>query len=550
MIGLFFIWQLIFFTVPSVREIMHLPLNRQTQDFEGDFTVTNFPNEFLTDWYGNEVRGSASRIYQANGQGKNGSKALAVQPISTFDGQITIRLSPSSLTDPKVRFWARSLRNGSGTRAAEVLSSWSKRLAGEYSEGELLGGTNEFGNEDHTYRLFELVIPEEFFEEAEVFLRLEVSCGPGSGSCAKWLMDDFEFGEFVLDKIAPKVINVRGFDEKQIQIVFDEALDPIFSEFVMNYKLDGVEPLEVMLEADSLVYLIFEEKLELGKKYELDIRQISDLEGNFLQDTLIAFQFFDPTFIPAKTLVINEIMPAPRADLDLPNVEYVEIFHSGDYAVRLEGVRYSNSRSSVSLDEFWVQPGEFVLLAPESQAILLMDYGKVIPIKSWPTLLNSGDQLAIKDDQGMLIDQLSYTTSIWGGSAFANGGYSLEVTNPFYACEQSDLLKPSIDLLRGTPGRQNSLFDLSPDEDLLILNSSEFTSSKSLLLNFSKPLLAGIEGSNFVFEPNLEIDSIFQKSSKQVQITFKEKVPVNFIFKLTITGLVDCSGIEYLQAEP
>ncbi|MFC5626307.1 lamin tail domain-containing protein [Algoriphagus winogradskyi] len=549
MVGLFFIWQLVYTAVFPVGLVFGFAATNQIQRFETEFIIINHPNEFLTGWFGNEIRATSSRIYQANGFGRNGSRALAVQPISTFDGEIIIRLSPSEFSDPQVQFWARSMKNGTGNRAAQVYFSWSNSLEGEYSSAELLGGEAEFANEDQDFRNFELDMPDRFSGDIEVYLKLEIKYGAGSGSCAKWLMDDFEFGEFVVDKIPPKITKVRGYDEKQIEIQFDEAVDPVFSEFAFNYSLNEIEPSFVNRKLDSLVYISFDEKLEHGKRYELMVSKVPDLEGNFLKDTVISFQFFDPTFIPSKTLVINEIMPAPKADLDLPNVEFVEVFHAGEYPIRLEGLSFSNSRSTVVLLEAWIQPSEFFLFAPENQASELNEYGRVIPLKNWPTLLNSGDQLWLKDDRGSEIDMISYATGSWGGSEFAGGGYSLEVANPFYACEQSDLLKASIDPLRGTPGRQNSVFDLSPDGSLPALNLFEFTSSKSLLLTFSKPILAGFDQSNFKFEPSLGIDSVFHLSSKQIQILVSEEFVLNKIYHLSINGITDCSGNEYIQAE-
>jgi hypothetical protein len=549
-IGLFFIWQLMFLATHTVVHADSAEPSNQIQDFESTFAITNYPNEFLPGWHGNEIRETSSRIYQANGLGRNSSKALAVQPISTFDGEVIIRLQPQGMIDAKVRFWARSVKNGSGDRPAQVYYSWGDRLDGDYSDWEILGGANEFSNEDQEFRVFELFLPSKLTETSEVFLKLQIQYGSGSGTCAKWLMDDFEFGEFVVDKTAPSVTSILGFDEREVEIRFDEGLDPVFSEFAFNYSLNGIEPSFVNRMSDSLVYLSFEEKLENGKGYELGISQIPDLEGNFLKDTLISFQFFDPTFIPSKTLVINEIMPAPKPDLDLPNVEYVEIFYTGDYPIRLEGLSYSNSRSTVFLQNEWIQPGEFFLLAPESQALLLKEYGKVIGIKSWPSLLNSGDQLSLKDDEENMIDKIAYSTASWGGSEYANGGYSLEVANPLFYCDQSELLRPSIDPLRGTPGRQNSVFDLTPDETAPVLNSYEFTSSKTLLLSFSKPILAGFDNSSFVVEPSAEVDSVVQAGSKQILMFFSEDITANIIYKLNINGLMDCSGNEYIQAEP
>lgn len=549
MVGLFFIWQLVYSAVFPAELVFGFAATNQIQRFEIEFIIVNHPSEFLPGWFGNEIRATSSRIYQANGFGRNGSKALAVQPISTFDGEIIIRLFPSEFSDPRVQFWARSVKNGTGNRAAQVYSSWSNSLEGEYSSAELLSGKAEFANEDQDFRKFELDLPDSFSGNTEVFLKLEIKYGAGSGSCAKWLMDDFEFGEFVVDKTPPKVTKVRGYDEKQIEIQFDEAVDPVFSVFAFNYSLNEIEPSFVNRKSDSLVYLSFDDKLEHGKRYELKVSKVPDLEGNFLKDSVFYFQFFDPTFISSKTLVINEIMPAPKADLDLPNVEFVEVFHAGEYSVRLEGVTYSNSRSTVLLTGEWVDPGDFFLLAPESQASQLKEYGRVIPIKNWPTLLNSGDQLRLKDDHGSEIDMISYATGSWGGSEFSGGGYSLEVANPFYACEQSDFLKASIDPLRGTPGRQNSVFDLTPDETVPTLDSYQFTSSKSLLLTFSKPILADFDQSNFKFEPSLGIDSVSHLSSKQIQILVSEEFVLNKIYHLSINGITDCSGNEYIQAE-
>ncbi|WP_425637178.1 lamin tail domain-containing protein [Algoriphagus yeomjeoni] len=550
MIGLFFIWQLFYFSAFVQSETNLTTGSNQVQDFESEISIQSYPDEFLPSWYANEIRSTSSRIYQANGLGKNGSKALAVQPISTFDGEVIIRLSPQEFDDPKVRFWARSVKNGTGDRPALVSFRWGEQLMGNYSVREILAGANEFGNEDQEFRLFELELPDEYNGAEEIFLMLEIRYGPGSGSCAKWLMDDFEFGEFLADTTPPKITRVRGYDEGQIEIQFDEAVDPVFSEFAFNYSMSELEPSFVNRKSDSLVYLNFVEKLEHGRSYELKVSKIPDLEGNFLKDTLISFQFFDPTFISYKTLVINEIMPAPKADLDLPNIEYVEIFHAGEYPIRLEGLSYSNSRSTVVLQEAWIQPNEFFLLAPENQASQLKEYGEAIGVKSWPTLLNSGDQLNLKDDQGNVIDIISYSTSSWAGSEFANGGYSLEVANPFYACEQNDLLRASIDPLRGTPGRQNSVFDLTPDETEPVLNSYEFITSKSLLLTFSKPILSGFDNSGFELDPSLEIDSIIQPNSSQVHIVFASEVAANTIYKLSINNLSDCSGNEYVQVEP
>lgn len=509
------------------------------QDFESPFDIVNFPEEFLPGWTGNEIKSTASRIFQSGNLGKSGGKALAVQPISTFNGELIVRLSPKNLLNPQVQFWSRSVQNGTGNRLAQVFYSWSGSIDRDFSAPQLLGEANEFGNENQEFRKFQFALPPEFEDSDQVFLRMEIRYGPGTGSCARWVMDDFEFGEIVEDVTPPKVGEVKGYDEKDLLVQYNESVDRVFSQFGLNYKLDGIEPEKVELKADSLVRLSFNQPLEKGKEYSLQIAGIPDLQGNFLRDTTISFQFFDPTDIPQKGLVINEIMPAPRSDLDLPNVEYVELFHAGEYDYRLENLKWSNSRSEVVLDDFWIKPGEYVLLVPANQAGSMEDYGKVIPIKNWPILLNSADQLVLRDDQGIVIDRIEYSSSTWGGTEFSSGGYSLEIVNPFYACDQSDLLQPSKDPFRGTPGRKNSVLDLSEDTIDPEFISWRFISPIQLELTFSETIYPDFSTENFTFQPVVQIDSIISDRSK---IILEVELEENLEYQLMISGLRNCFG--------
>lgn len=530
------LWTLLFASV-----FFNSKVYSQSQTFEEDFNIQNLPEEFLPSWYGNELRATSSRIFQVLGKGRNESKGLAVQPISTFDGEVVVKLSPSEYSDPKAVFWASSLKNGSGNRPAVVLYAWSESLEGAYGEAVLLDQETGFPNEDREFRKFELAVPESFKKLDTVYLKFYVNYGPGSGSCARWVLDDFEFGDIESDSTPPSIFKVNGYDEDQVLVHFSEPVDPIFSVIQLNYKLEMLEPVDAQLISDSTVLLTFSEELLPQKNYRIEVSQIPDLAGNFMVPSSIEFQFFDPTEITFKDLVINELMPAPKPDLDLPNVEYVELYHVGDYVVRLEGLIYGNSRNEVVLDEFWLEPGEYLLLVPESQKELMKGFGNVLPIKSWPTLLNSGDQILLKDSKGKLIDQLSYTTATWGGSEFSGGGFSLEVTNPFISCEQTSFLKSSIDPLRGTPGRENSIFDLSAEIIPPVLEAAYFLDSVSIVLEFSQPVRS-VQDAFHIEISDLDIDSVFQLLPSSIQINLKGPAIPSLIYELTLNQLADCYG--------
>lgn len=127
-----FIWILLLGVIAACGGINSACAQNLVQSFEDDFTIQSFPDEFLPDWYGNEVRSTSSRIFQLASGGLSASRALAVQPISTFDGELIIKLYPQKYEDPKIQFWARSLRNGSGSRPALVSYSFSNSLEQHY----------------------------------------------------------------------------------------------------------------------------------------------------------------------------------------------------------------------------------------------------------------------------------------------------------------------------------------------------------------------------------------------------------------------------------
>ncbi|MCS5491456.1 lamin tail domain-containing protein [Algoriphagus limi] len=511
------------------------------QDFESAFEIQSFPEAFLSGWYGNDVRSTSSRIFQANGAGINSSKALAVQPISSFVGELTIRLNLAEYSEPSIRFWARSVRNGSGNRPAVVSYSFSNQLEGEFSGDVLLASENEFANEDQDFRLFQIKLPDEFLSEEEVYLKIWVRYGPGSGSCARWFMDDFEFGDWEEDRQPPEFVSVRGYSKDQLELRFSEALDPVFSQIQLNYDLEGIEPSEASLKQDSVVILSFSQELEEGRNYQIAIRQISDLVGNFLEDTTINFVFQDPTDIAYKDLVINELMPAPRDGNDLPNVEYLELYHQGEKDFRLGGLVLANSRTQTELHDYWLSAGEYLILAPASSADLFQEYGNFLAVENWPTLLNSGDELSLIDLEGELIDQITYTTATWGGSEFSGGGFSLEVVNPILLCDQAAYLKPSIDPRRGTPGMENSVLDLSPDEESPQIIDYYFQTDRQLTIQFSETIQPKLEESFVSFNPSLLLDTIWVEDNLLI-IELEDEFPENQVFELQLTSISDCSG--------
>jgi len=515
----------------------------QTQGFQAPFAIQSYPQPFLPGWYANDLRATSSRIFRLATGGINGSVALAVQPLSSFTGKVWVRLSPKGMGNPRVIFWAKTLKNGTGTRPALVHISWAATLEGTYRERMLLGHAAQFPNANQNFSRFELEVPAAFASLEEVYLQLEVAVGSGAGSAARWVLDDFSLEDLVIDEELPKVSQVKGYGKREVLVAFSEPMDPVFARLNLAYQLEGSNPVETRLLLDSVVILRSEMDLEEGNDYALFLQQLPDINGNFLVDTLLRFRYTDPSAIGSKSLVINELMPAPRAGQDLPFVEYVEVLNPTSKELRLSGVVFTSSSGTTLLPEYWIAPGEYVLLCATNQASLLLEFGKVLPLPSFQSLANSGSLLRLGTAEGKEIDRLEYRSSSWGGTEFADGGYSLEVPDPYFRCEASEFLLPSKDPKRGTPGRQNSQFSQTKDLGDLQVLSAFFKSPTQLIFRFNQPILP-LDGQPILtFSPGLELDSTWVfDSGRSLGISLASSARKSTVYMARASSLMRCVG--------
>ncbi len=529
----------------------------QTQGFQSPFTIQSYPQPFLPGWYANDLRATSSRVFRLATGGINGSVALAVQPISSFTGKVWVKLSPKGMSNPRVIFWAKTLKNGTGTRPALVHISWSASLEGNYQERMLLGHSAQFPNATLNFSRFELELPAAFTGLEELYLQLEIAVGSGAGSAARWVLDDFSLEDLVVDEEVPMVSKVKGYGKREVLVAFSERMDSIFAGLNLAYQLDGSNPVEARLLLDSVVILRSDRDLEEDKDYALFLQQLPDVNGNFLKDTIVRFRYTDPSALLSKSLVINEVMPAPRVDQDLPFVEYVELMNTTTKELRLSGLVFSSSSTATPLPEYWISPGEFVLICAANQAPLLTGFGPVLPLPTFPSLPNSGSVLRLGTASGLEIDRLEYRTSSWGGSEFAEGGYSLELPDPYFRCDASEFLLSSKDPIRGTPGKQNSQF--SPIQDLgpLQVASSFFRRASLLEMVLNQPLLPLTSLVPFSITASLSIDSAWVFSSgRRIGIALSSPAKASTPYTLKATSLNRCVGdpagfeVEVVLPEP
>lgn len=163
------------------------------------------------------------------------------------------------------------------------------------------------------------------------------------------------------------------------------------------------------------------------------------------------------------SIVFTEIMADPSPPVQLPEKEYLEIANRTGDTLYTGGLILIAGPDSVALPAETIAPQEYIILCGTGSRVALQPYGRVMVIKSFPTLNNDGEQLALRDRDGRLLHAVSYTPALLGEGPRSGGGWSAELTdlsNPF---NEPEAWRPSVDPSGGTPGRANSLVTQAPD---------------------------------------------------------------------------------------
>jgi len=806
-----------FLKLPLLLNFQQSILGAQVQDFERDFIIVDHPESFLPNWSANEVRATAARVFQANNEGRNLSRALGVQPIGSFNAMIYTKVEPVNYERPKIAFFAKTKRNGSGTRPAMLTLHFSKSGFEDFEYHFKMEQENHFPNQDTDYQLMELSLPQAYWEEETVFVKIEVGLGAGSGSGARLFMDDFgvfdgdevvdpvrvkkaylldpyrmaihldkaveapeirqveienisdlslifpadtllylespkvfpstalqitlqnlqdkkgivtpwtsylldnrtiqlgeilaissnqlslsfskfyeeasvsrsshfqmnnqqpsslelaenqyqvtlffdsefELGQdlelvandireintldpspvlrkvihyqdhvenlflsaqdfleifselpldtgsfitedfkvedspdfkftasfptpsqvqlqsntlfeegpvfsislparkslrglpihaskrdFFWDITPPELVKVVPLEANKVLAIFSEAVDPIYALLPDMYLIAGINPTEVLLQKnDSQAILTFSKIFEAGKTYILEVLKASDLSGNFGENYAFSFVFEQEAPLAFKSIVINELMLAPRPGNSLPNVEFVELYNPGGQNIYLGGMQLANSRRVTTLPSAVLGPQSYLILCPRTRAAEFDKYGEVLGLSNWPTLLNTSDQVKLFDSGGMVLDSLNYNGTSFGGTEFARGGYSLELMNPYLLCHLPENLKPSRDEKRGTPGKQNSVYETSPDLRPPQFVKGLWIEENRVILHFSKILNTNLQNVSMEFTPMLHLRKIEAgPSPNQVILEFEEDLIEGIKYQINIQHLRDCSG--------
>jgi len=156
-------------------------------------------------------------------------------------------------------------------------------------------------------------------------------------------------------------------------------------------------------------------------------------------------------------LVISEVMADPVPSYGLPEKEYLEITNRTGGSLVTGGIMLISGPDTAYLPSEVIAPGESVILCSTGSRTDFLPFGRVMAVKSFPSLNNDGEVIALRDGCCRLIHAVYYTPEFLGQGPKSGGGWSAELTDPGNPFNEPDAWSPSVDPSGGTPGRANSV---------------------------------------------------------------------------------------------
>lgn len=284
-----------------------------------------------------------------------------------------------------------------------------------------------------------------------------------SGNVNNFYIDNVYIGEPIVDINPPQLENFELINDSALLLHYNEALEGNEVNDLANFELDNNFPTIAHSKlGDDLksIVVTFDHSFILTNSYVLTIKNMQDASHNIANDTNISFLFYKPAL---DDIVINEIMPDPSPSNSLPDAEFIELFNRSNFPIDISNWKINDLSTSAIIPSFTIQPKSYIIVCSPSNENLFKPYGKTIAVPFLPSLNNDGDLVQITTANNTIINQIKYDLNWYQSTTKKDGGWSMELINPYTLCKGIDNWQASENTAGGTPGKINSFQSLVPD---------------------------------------------------------------------------------------
>ncbi len=370
-----------------------------------------------------------------------------------------------------------------------------------------------------------------------------------SSNSSNFIYDNFSItGSTIVDNTPPVVTNVAVISNNQLDISFNEPLDGTTAQNTNNYSVNNNinNPTTATLDGSNptLIHLTFGTNFTDGQTNTISIQNVQDVANNTMNASQHNFLYFVAVTASYKDIVINEIFADPSPQYGLPAGEFIEIYNASSHIFNLSNWTIGDASSDEQIGNYTLLPNEYVIIADDAYSFEYSIFPNSIIVSSLPSYNNSTDDVVLKDPNGNVVDFVTYSEEWYGSSLKEDGGYTLELINPTLPCTSSSNWIGSNDPNGGTPGTQNSVYNVTPDATTPSIITASTLNNASITLCFSETLdTTGVSISNFSIDNGINIIAYsFDEFFSCVELITNPSLDTGTVYTVTVNGLSDCSG--------
>lgn len=352
------------------------------------------------------------------------------------------------------------------------------------------------------------------------------------------------------DVTGPLIADVRVIDSLHISICFNDIISTSQLNNSVNYSIsNGIgNPISaIAVTGNMCVDLTLPVKLINATNYTVSIAGVTDCNGNTLNPNNGYFSYYKAK---PYDVVINELMPDPDPAQSLPNEEYVELKNRTNFYINLKNWSFSTLTTSKKLPDMTIPPnGYLVLTGSDTYHQFYDNFGIVVhEVANFPSLLNYGTTLSLRDTNNILINSISYESSWYHDPAKTDGGWSMEQIDFNNPCGGQNNWRANVNVNGGTPGSVNSVVAANPDNTNPQVDRVIVLSADTIAILFNEPLdsVTLVNTTNYTFDNGLLSPTYVKPISsdfKKVILKLSNSLQKGIIYHCSVgLGVTDCVG--------
>lgn len=285
---------------------------------------------------------------------------------------------------------------------------------------------------------------------------------------------------------------------QQIQIINDSSIyikfnippdtSSLFNRKNYNILNSVIIPQKIKFANNNFNEIILEysSKFNSKTKYDFQIDHIYTCSNEVLLENNFSIWFANSD--DTSKIRINELYVDPYPSNGLAEAEYIELYNASSNTIQLNGYSITIGSTKYYLPAYSFKPSEYILICSSNDTTEIKNYGKCIGIPGLISLSNTSASILISNKVGRTIDRVVYKNTWYRDFTKFDGGWSLELIDPYNRCDFINKWGSSIHSKGGTPGKRNSIADFNIDQRNLGIASFQNINGMEFKIKMNKSI--------------------------------------------------------------